>query len=376
VAERHPLSVLVAVAISLVALFPCMLQGTEAAYVDFLNTGVSNHLYGISWKPDGSEALVVGDQRTVLRYMDASKEFTKIEYNEGGSFLLDVAWRPDSLYALVVGSAGSAFAYNGQTLVPYNANTNEYFYDVNWKADSSEALLVGSSGMIMRFKDGSFTKVDSGTTKTLFASSWRSIDGSALIVGAAGTVLRMTADGKVSSIVFTETAELFDVAWLPGGTMALIVGGNGIIATYNGTNFNFLNKDTLNNFLGCCWRPGTATGLICGDTGIIIQLTEGRLKWIEVVEIKSPFQTLEYRPQGDYLIAVGNSGKAVKYPGTNKPNNTPCFLESPLMLAGITLIGIALLAVYLTTGRRSAKNTAEREAKAGERKRHRKKKMH
>ena len=372
-AERHPLSVLVVVALSLVTFFPCMLQDADAAYVDVLKTGVQDTLYGVAWKPDGSEALVVGDHRTVLRYMDASKEFTRIEYSEGADFLLDAAWRPDSQYALVVGSSGAIFAFNGQTLVPYDANTKEYFYDVNWKADSSEALLVGSSGMIMRFKDGSFTKVDSGTTKTLFASSWRSIDGSALIVGAAGTVLRLTAEGKVSPIAFSEKQELFDVAWHPGGTMALLVGGNGIIASYDGTDFNFHNKDTLNNFLGCSWRPGTTTGLICGDTGIIIKLKEGRLSWIDVVEIKSPFQMLEYRPQGDYLIAVGNLGKAVKYPGT-PTSNSPCFLESPLFLAGMTLIGVALLGAYLASGKRAAKRKAERDGEPVVHKGHRKKK--
>jgi len=335
----------------LLAAVPLASNISSAYNIKMVPTGASTNvnLYGISWKPDGSEALVVGDTHTVLRYRHDTGKFTKLEYTGGADFLLDVSWRPDSLYALVVGSDGAVLAYNGETLVPYHSSTSSYLYDIAWKHDSTEALIVGSGGTIMRFRDGTFTNINSGTTRTLFGASWSPLDGSATIVGANGTIITMAPDGSINAIQFIYNVTLHDFCWSPNGSMAVLTGENGIIATYDRNAFSFITRDTMNVFFSCCWRPGTDTAYISGDTGIILRLSEGMIKWIPT-GLGSPLQGIEYRPQGDYLLSVGNKAKAVRYPPPSAPNEA-CLIENPLFIAVVVVIAAATLGAFYFMGR-------------------------
>jgi hypothetical protein len=198
------------------------------------------------------------------------------------------------------------------------------------------------------------------------------MNGSGLAVGLNSTFLMITPDGNVQRFVFEGDWALHSVAWNPQGTLAVITGANGIIATYDGRSVTFVNKDTPNVFLGSCWKPDGSEALICGDTGIILKLRDGRLTYIDP-GVRGLLQGIAYRPDGSYALAVGNKAKCVRYP--KKPaEKPPGLLDNPFVLGGIVAvvaIGIAYAAVKDRRDRKAIPSGPEkRDRRSGDRRRH------
>ena len=364
------LAALAAAAI-LMASFPAEAVKIEA---DEIPTGLplSVNLYGVSWKPSGSEALAVGDTRTVVIYKDSTASFRSVDAPSAPNFIMDVAWDPAGAFALAVGSGGGAFLWNGQTITPVATGSTAYLYGLDWWPGGAGALVVGSSGTILRYAGGVFSPLASGVDVQLMDVSCRSTDGSALVVGLNSTFLRVAADGTVTKLTFEGDWSLYSVSWNPEGTSAVITGGNGIIATYDGTAVKFINRDVPYTFLGSCWRPDGACALICGDTGTILKMQNGRLTLIDP-GIRSLIQGIAYRPDGSYALAVGNKAKCVRYP--KKPaEKPPGLLDNPFVLGGIVAvvaIGIAYAAVKDRRDRKAIPSgPAKREGRSRERRRH------
>jgi hypothetical protein len=285
---------------------------------------------------------------------------------------MDVAWDPAGAFALAVGSGGGAFLWNGQTITPVATGSTAYLYGLDWWPGGAGALVVGSSGTILRYAGGVFSPLASGVDVQLMDVSCRSTDGSALVVGLNSTFLRVAADGTVTKLTFEGDWSLYSVSWNPEGTSAVITGGNGIIATYDGTAVKFINRDVPYTFLGSCWRPDGACALICGDTGTILKMQNGRLTLIDP-GIRSLIQGIAYRPDGSYALAVGNKAKCVRYP--KKPaEKPPGLLDNPFVLGGIVAvvaIGIAYAAVKDRRDRKAIPSgPAKREGRSRERRRH------
>ena len=154
----------------------------------------------------------------------------------------------------------------------------------------------------------------------------------------------ITPAGAVEKFQFEGDWALHSVAWNPQGTLAVITGANGIVATYDGTSVKFVNQNTPNVFLDVCWKPDGSQALISGDTGIILKLKDGRLSYIDA-GIRSLIQGIAYRPDGSYALAVGNKAKCVRYPMTPLARQ-PGLLDNPLVLGGmITVVAVIVVSV-------------------------------
>jgi hypothetical protein len=336
------------------------------------NTGLPSYvnLYGVSWKPDSSKALIVGDNSAVVVYDDSSGTFTTVDASAYDNFLLDAGWRPDGLYAMIVGGNGQALAFNGKALTPLSTGSNESLYSVDWKTDSSEALLVGGDGAILQFRDSLFTAVASGTGVLLKDVCYDPTDGSALIVGLNSTVLRLKPDGAVERIPFDGDFSLYCVAWSPQGTLAVIC-GRGIIATYDGNAVTIISQGTDQNILGCCWAPDGSQALLCGDTGVLVKLRQGKLYAVVTPpDFASVLQDVSYRPDGGAALAVGFRAAVARLPP--RPSSAaPCLVENPLVIAGLVLVfgGAAAGWYYLGKKEREGPEPAPPKEAGGKRRR-------
>lgn len=343
-ARKSPAGILLAAALAASFLLSPLPAGALKIEADEIPTGLPSdvNLYAVSWKPGGSEALVVGDGRSMAVFRHSSGTFRTVDAPAAPEFLLDVAWKPDSSFAMAVGSGGAACLYNGQTVTAVATGTTKYLYDVDWWPDSPGALIVGAEGTILRYAGGAFSPLQSGVTVSLMGVSCHPMNGGALAVGLNSTFLRISPGGQVEKLPFEGDWALHSVAWNPQGTQAVITGGNGIVATYDGASVTFVNKDTPNVFLGSCWKPDGSQALVCGDTGIILKLRDGRLTYIDP-GIRGLIQGIAYRPDGSYALAVGNKAKCVRYPmkPTEKP---PGLLDNPLVLGGIAAVVVTAFA--------------------------------
>lgn len=115
--------------------------------------------YGVSWKSDGSAALIVNDWGSILQYDPGSNSVSKLgDVNWG---LYDVEWSPTNAYALCVGLG--VYKYDGSitTIEPYGAGYGAYF-GVSFRSDGSKAMLVTNGNHVRLYSGGSISEV--GTT--------------------------------------------------------------------------------------------------------------------------------------------------------------------------------------------------------------------
>jgi hypothetical protein len=251
----------------------------------------------ISWKPDGSYALLVGIRSTnvtgaIARYDEISGFQMLFPYVN--SRLYDASWKPDGSYALIAGTSG-VYRYDGTNLTvlsSYNVKT------VSWKPDGSYALLGGLAT----------TYYDSGY------GQYRP------------TVIKY--DGTVFTDLTKDTMPLTDfalycndIAWCPDGSSALIGGGfpfgYDFMLKYDGTGFTTLFQDrpgiypidsvsfadnpVVSQFSDNGTYRAAATGMITlmigGTTGFDSRDAQNH-----------SYYDSDWHPIHDYLTLVGYSG--------------------------------------------------------------------
>src|SRR5438132_4359826 len=105
--------------------------------------------------------------------------------------LRQVSWKPDGSYALISGDSAVLLKYDGTQLtsIPTGVSTSYNFWTVYWKPDGSYALIGGTSGLLLKYNGVSVTTISYPNTVTIFAIGWNPTGSYALIVGKSGTAL-------------------------------------------------------------------------------------------------------------------------------------------------------------------------------------------
>lgn len=311
--------------------------------VGYIDSGTHSNLYSISWRPDGRMACISGDLGTFLNYHPDEKKVEKVDVGDRFEFIMDVEWRPDGLYAIVVGDKGAAYMYNGQEFIKIPLESKRMLYAVSWAPSSSKSVIVGAGGVMYIFDGNTCRKIETNTSYTLYDASWTPNEKMITVVGEHGTMFNYDIEsGKITNRSIPSKYALYSVSWCPNGSEALVTGENGVIWSFDGNAATVINENTMNVFLGTCWmKDGDEyVAYVCGDTGIILQYKEKRLRYIPT-GLGSPLQDIEWNPSGNYLLSVGNKGKIVIYPVKNdEKKNDVCFWAIITICIGITAVAI------------------------------------
>jgi hypothetical protein len=240
---------------------------------------VTSQLREVSWKPDGTYALIVGDHAVLIKYDGTSLTTIPTAIATTVNFL-SISWRPDGSYALVGGSGGILLKYDGTTATQIPSAYAVSFRAISWNPTGTQALLVSYFGQVFQYQStGQLTKLTTGASQSFDAVAW-SPDGSyALIAGDGGGILKY--DG--TSFQALNTAGLYSstltvryVSFNPSGNLALLVGDSGLVLTYNGSSLSALPTLTSNTLYSVSWSAGTA--YIVGGAGTMLTYTGGTLK--------------------------------------------------------------------------------------------------
>ena len=146
-----------------------------------------------------------------------------------GSPLRQVARKPDGSYALMVGDQGVILKYDGTviTRIATGFSATPNFNTVAWRPDGSYALIGGSGGILVRYDGLSVTQIPDPSTTTIRSISWNPNGNTALAVGDKGTTLLYQTTIQISILSYGTSQPLFTVAWNPNGLYALAGGGHG-----------------------------------------------------------------------------------------------------------------------------------------------------
>jgi hypothetical protein len=257
---------------------------------------VTSQLRAVSWKPDGSYALIVGDHAVLIKYDGTSLTTIPTGIATTVNFL-SISWRPDGSYALVGGSGGILVKYDGTTVTQIPSAYAVSFRAIGWNPSGTQALLVSYFGQVFQYQStGQLTKLTTGASQSFDAVAW-SPDGSyALIAGDGGGILKY--DG--TSFQALNTAGLYSstltvryISFNPSGNLALLVGDSGLVLTYNGFSLSALPMLTSNTLYSVSWSAGTA--YIVGGAGTMLTYTSGTLK-TATTGTSSGFRGIAWKP--------------------------------------------------------------------------------
>src|SRR3989449_1214367 len=243
--------------------------------------GDSIHLAG-----SGSVTLTVVSQPSTQSYaLIVSAEGKVFRFYQNGTLTLiaqpvttalrKVAWKPDGSYALISGDAAVLLKYDGTqlTTVTTGISTGYNFWTVSWKPDGSYALIGGSSGVLLKYDGAKVTRITDPYTSTIISISWHPSGSYALIAGRAG--LTLTYDGiTVPKKFVTGTSYDLDTAtWNPNGQYALIGGINGTLLRFNGTQIVTISTVGFagtNVIRSIAFNSAGSLALLVGDNGMVL----------------------------------------------------------------------------------------------------------
>ena len=239
---------------------------------------VTSQLRAVSWKPDASYALIVGDHAVLIKYDGTSLTTIPTAIATTVNFL-SISWRPDGSYALVGGSGGILLKYDGTTVIQIPSSYAVSFRALSWNPSGTQALLVSYFGQVFQYQStGQLTKLNSGASQSFDAVAW-SPDGSyALIAGDGGGILRYdgtTFQALNTAGLYSSTLTVRFISFSPAGNLALLVGDSGLVLTYNGSSLSALATLTSNTLYSVSWAAGTA--YIAGGAGTMLTYSGGTL---------------------------------------------------------------------------------------------------
>ena len=257
---------------------------------------VTTQLRSVSWKPDGSYALISGDAAVLLKFDGTT--LTTVPTGISTTFnFWSVSWKPDGSYALISGSQGLLVKYNGVSVTTITDPNTLTLFAVGWNPSGTYALIVGKSGTALTFDGTTVRSLSSGTAFDLDAVGWNPNGQYALIGGMNGTVLRF--DGTAISTVniggIAGKNEVKSIAFNPQGSLALLVGDNGMVLSYNGSTLTKLVSPVFNWLYAVTWGPN-GTAYIEGNSGCLMTYSNGALTRVAGVPSTS-FRAMAWKPQ-------------------------------------------------------------------------------
>jgi PKD repeat protein len=262
----------------------------------FVGQPVTTELRQVSWKPDGSYALISGDSAVLLKYDGAQLTSIPTGITTGYNFWT-VSWKPDGSYAIIGGTSGLLLKYNGTSIATIKDPNTLTIFAISWSPTGTYALIVGKGGVTLSYDGITIRSFTSGTTYDLDAIGWNPSGQYALIGGLNGTVLRFngTQVGLINTAGLAGTNAIKSIAFNPSGTLALLVGDNGMVLAYNGSTLTRLAQVTYSWLYAVSWSP-SGTAYIVGNSGVELTYSNGTLTKTSS-GITSSLRAIAWKPQ-------------------------------------------------------------------------------
>ncbi len=279
------------------------------------------YIQDASWRDTGDLALLVGFNGTVMLYNQTSDATTAIAVPDLNASLRGVSWAPNGTEALIVGQ--SAFwRFDLSTLnvsQPIGATALD-LYGVAFRPQRAEAVAVGTAGFIGTWDGTNLTRVSSGSIGNSFlALAWHKDSGGVgdyAYAAGANLLARFDPPGTVSTTTRIGTyfgvAFLGDDIWIvgdprqiafydaalgvwdnltlpsdfntvhlaravadPSGARILVVGNQTLSAFVNRSRILRFDTGFLVPFTGVVYNPRTAEPLYFGGSRVAFTMREG-----------------------------------------------------------------------------------------------------
>lgn len=245
--------------------------------------------------------------------------------------LYGIHWRPGGDYGLAIGSGGSLFKVTTSAIERIETATLESIYDVAWKVDGSEALLVGNHSTLLVWDAvaGDLSRVDIAYDQRFLGATWDPTGTYALIVGSEGFVGRFNGT-DVAKYLSGLTDFIYRIKWRPGGDRAMAVGDNGLMLEVNTTEITSSTRLNANwGLWRMDWEPGGTYALISGKNYAYVTPRSMVLRYNATGtydQLPVPggltvgLRAVDFAPTGTKAVIAGENSTVLRWAGTALTN--------------------------------------------------------
>jgi hypothetical protein len=297
----------------------------NATAIEWIHTGTEESLYDIAYS--WPNALIVGNHSSLYVWNVVTEDLTKIDVSYDQRFL-GVTWDGNNDKAVIVGNGGFIGIFNGTEVVALSTGLIDFIYRIEWIPGGDHAVAVGDGGLLVKVNT---TEVINSTRLNLNWGLWRlgwdSEGDYAIIAGKdyrfvppRSLVLRYNATGTFDLIQVPGnlTSGLRSVSFggghAPEADRAVIAGENSTVLLWTGTGLSNLNAPFDRTLRTSIWYNTAAPEdelYVAGNRGVIMHYQGG--SWNNVsFDPRMDHHSIEWRPQGDYGLVVGEGGFIAK----------------------------------------------------------------
>ena len=367
--------------------------------VQSISTATRPSLSDVAWSPDGAVALFVGNNGTVVRYLPATQNVTKLSSPSSSAILRGVSWAPNGTQALIAGQNMLWRYYRAtNSFEPLLISGLQDFYDVAWQPNGTVAVLVAASGYIGTFDGTSLTRHTSTSLfNTFYTVKWHvngagtgdyAYAGGANIIAKfvpASTVTTSTVLGNFFGVGFEadnvwavgvdRKIQFYDSntgtwserllpAWIgnvtfralaatPRGDRLLLVGNQSFTAYLNSSGVNRFDAGYLAGYVGADYNPATGDPLLVGSLSMAFTMKEGTFPNLPpFVQLTSPANGSNWTTADTIGFSAGDS-----YDPDDDPltftwwDNTTGFITTGPSFGAQMGAGNHTVTVFVTDGR-------------------------
>jgi hypothetical protein len=261
-----------------------LIYNYDGANFNSVSVKLSGSINDAEWRPPSDTyALLVGmdtgtNYASVYRYDGSTCTKVTSGYQVWGNPNNGISWKPDGSYALIANALGYLLKYDPIVdSVSLVADTHGWsLWDVEWNPDGSYAICVGQG--VYKYTESSFVALEaSGLAGVYRGISFKSNGTGAILVTYGGEF--RYCDGLTVSPLANAGYELWKVHYRPSSDLAIAVGvNNGHICELDGTNVYDLSTDASSVGLrGLDWRFDGTYALASYSTYTIKYVPSGGL---------------------------------------------------------------------------------------------------
>jgi len=254
--------------------------------------------YDVAWNPREPDIAVItacdfSGHSVILRYDDRIRGYTPVQSMTLSNYghLRNAAWNPDGSYALIGGDNGELLRYDGGLIsVQLDPGNDATVNDIAFHPSGSHALVAMDDG-IYRTDGSSITRIDHPGGSTALA--WHPSGDYALVYNGSGFetyregVFEPVSGSERGSSGWRVSAN--SIAFHPSGDYAVFV-SSGEVGLFDGTSYLTFQPPTK-EWLGRVDMSSTGTALVTGNWGVTFTF-DGR--YIEGVQ-----RFLEWSREGE-----------------------------------------------------------------------------
>jgi WD40 repeat protein len=289
--------------------------------IEKIPTGTLQSLYDVAWKTDGSEAVIVGNQSTLLLWDASAEDLTKVDVPYIQRFL-GVTWDATDTNAIVVGDSGFIGLYNGTGVQSMVTGLPDFIYRVSWRPGGDYAIAVGDSGLIIQVNTSGMMESNRlNTSWGLWRLDWAPDGSYALIAGKnywfvtpRSLVVRYNVSGTFDAIPVPgdPISGLRGVDFAPSGERAVIAGENSTVLRWGGISLTNLLAPGDRTLRSCTWEGTSTDLLVAGNRGLIMRHSAGGWSNRSYDPRLYNYAIAWRPPNGDYGLVVGRDGSISK----------------------------------------------------------------